>query len=66
MTKRDANLSISTAAAGKVSLVEREGVLHCAVPEHGHDDEADDNDDDNDDYNDDGNDDGEGESIALR
>ena len=29
----DANLSISTAAAGEVSLAEGEGVLHCVVPE---------------------------------
>ena len=28
----DLYLSISTAAAGKVSLVERKGVLHCVVP----------------------------------
>ena len=65
MTKRDANdrdvhLSISTAAAGKVSLVEREGVLHCAVPEHEHDDEAGDND------NDDDNSGGEEGSIAVQ
>ena len=65
MTKRDANdrdvhLSISTAAAGKVSLVEREGVLHCVVPEHEHDDDVDDNEDDEDNYG------GEGESIAVQ
>ena len=29
----DANLSISTAAAGEVSLAEGEGVLHCVGPE---------------------------------
>ena len=61
----DVHLSISTAATGKVSLVEREGVLHCVVPKHQHhdDDDDNDNDDDNDDVDDDDddNDDNDGD-----
>ena len=33
MTRKDANLSISSAAAGKVVVLEGQGVLQCVVTE---------------------------------